>query len=226
MFCESYRESLSNAAIAGVALTRGQEVHLQNCPSCRMAFAEERALLASIDSGLSALVNPEVPASLLPAVRAKIEAAPAQASTWRIPIFALASTAAALATGFFLYHAQPKASVPAAATLTVQVDPPSTAPDLKTESSAKSSASASPKANRTQPAAAPAAPTFESQVLVAREEQVNFQKYLASLHSRGVTTGGEVMAKSETSEKIATLEIAQLEFGRLNIEPLSSGDSQ
>jgi len=227
MFCESYRKSLSSAAIGGEALTRGQQAHLEGCSSCRAALAEERALADSIDAGLHTLANAEVPASLLPSVRAKIGTAPA--ANWRIPILAFASAVVALGTGFFVFRVQPKANAPSVGAVPAHTEPAVAAPALRPSPPLVPVASASVKLGRSFVAArraVSASPTFESQVLVSQEEQVNLQKYLASRRSAGVATAQEVRVKSEPHEEIAKLEIAELEFGQLNIEPLSSGDSQ
>ncbi|HSC44522.1 MAG TPA: hypothetical protein VLC94_01770 [Candidatus Acidoferrum sp.] len=69
-------------------------------------------------------------------------------------------------------------------------------------------------------------PTFESQVLVSQEEQLHFQKYLASLRAPGIVPAEKVMVNSNSDGEIAKLDIAELEFRQLSIEPLSSGDSQ
>jgi len=229
MFCESYRESLSNAAIFSEALTRGQQAHLEVCPSCRAALAEERALADSIDAGLHALVNPEVPASLMLSVRGKIDTAPALAATWRIPSLVFASAAMALGIGFFLFRTQPKVNDPSAGTVAAHIEPVVATPALRPAPPLVPLASASVRLGRSLVAtgtAATALPSFESEVLVSPEEQINLQKYLASRRSAGVATGKELTMRSDPHEEIAKLEIAQLEFGQLNIEPLSSGDSQ
>ena len=227
MFCESYRESLGHAAIAGEALTRPQEEHLQSCPACRVALAEERALMRAIDSGLSSLANAEAPASLPASVRTRIEAASAPTNRWLFPSLACAS--AALGISFVLFYAQPKPGGSEKIAV-AQAGPAIAAPafdpaPLTVASGASSSARLGPGIPQSRKPHA-SSPAFESQVLVSQEEQLHFQKYLASLRAPRILSGEKVMANSDRDGEIAKLEIAELEFGQLSIEPLSSGDSQ
>jgi hypothetical protein len=75
MPCEDYREALIEAASAAADSRPPRELrsHLDACPSCRAAFTRETQLFAAIDAGVRATANAEVPASLLPRVRACFE---------------------------------------------------------------------------------------------------------------------------------------------------------
>jgi hypothetical protein len=59
MACERHETGLREAAL-GRALPGEVEAHLEQCPACRAALAEERALLRTIDQGLRSglLVEP------------------------------------------------------------------------------------------------------------------------------------------------------------------------
>lgn len=82
MPCENYREALIEAASADAVLSPGMRWHLDACPTCRAAFAEETKLFAAIDTGLRATVDSEVPASLLPRVRVQLNERPVLRPTW------------------------------------------------------------------------------------------------------------------------------------------------
>lgn len=106
MFCESYRNALNEAAVNGEALPREAEAHLAACAACRAAFAEERAVLAAVDSGLLRIANQDVPSTLVPRVGAAIRenAAPRpSAISWDFAI-AMTAVALALAAGVFALH--------------------------------------------------------------------------------------------------------------------------
>ena len=90
MLCESCRQALSEAAVSGEALPREVRLHLAGCNACTAVFAEERELFAAIDSAMGTTVNVEVPASLLPRVRAQIAASP-EKTIWRLPVLAFAT---------------------------------------------------------------------------------------------------------------------------------------
>ena len=97
MPCENYREALIEAAAEAEhsALPRELRAHLDVCPSCRATFTEELQLFTAIDTGLRGTANAEVPASLLPRVRAELNERPVARHTW-IPIGAVMAAAFAL----------------------------------------------------------------------------------------------------------------------------------
>src|SRR5215467_10617531 len=96
MPCENYREALTDAAAGETSnsaargtrpdlecgLTRELEAHLAACADCRAFFAEEIALFAAIDSGVSTRTNHEMPAALLPRVRAAVAEQRRSAAWW------------------------------------------------------------------------------------------------------------------------------------------------
>jgi len=85
MPCEHYKDALIDAAASGAAPQDELRAHLVECSSCRAAFAEEQTLFAAIDSGLHDAVSPEVPASLLPRVRASLDEAAVVDRRWLMP---------------------------------------------------------------------------------------------------------------------------------------------
>jgi hypothetical protein len=72
MFCEPYRQALTNAAASGGPLPHEVAAHVVVCTSCASAFADEQVLYASIDHSLCTTANAEVPGSLIPRVRAAL----------------------------------------------------------------------------------------------------------------------------------------------------------
>jgi hypothetical protein len=97
MPCESYKDALIQAAACGSEPQSDVRAHLDACASCRSAYAEEQSLFAFIDTGLHKNANPEVPASLLPRVRARLDEAAAPQPQWmQRLVFAAASVLFAL----------------------------------------------------------------------------------------------------------------------------------
>jgi len=91
MPCEHYQDALVDAAASGLEPQGELRAHLAACPACRATFAQEQSLFSSIDSGLSAAVNVEIPASLLPRVRASIAEESAPRRIWVSKWLVLAS---------------------------------------------------------------------------------------------------------------------------------------
>jgi len=94
---EHYKDALIEAAASGAEPEGELRAHLEACDSCRAVFAEEQTLFASIDAGLHAKVNTEVPTSLLPRVRARLDEASAPQRSWPLNWFVLAGATAVIA---------------------------------------------------------------------------------------------------------------------------------
>lgn len=102
MPCEKYRKALREAAAAGdtYELSTGLRAHLAACGACRAFWSEEQQLLAAIDAGVRQTANAEVPASLLPRVRADFETPTNRRSRW-MPMLVFASAGVAMAATVF-----------------------------------------------------------------------------------------------------------------------------
>jgi hypothetical protein len=220
MFCGSYREALSEAALRDERLPAEVQVHLTVCASCREAFLEEKALFARIGAEVRVRVNAETPGSLLPRVQQEIAAAPAT-RTWRIP--ALAYVASGLAIGAIVLSFAVRTKVPS-------VKPESPAGHvsslaLKPSTAQEQSGSgqvfvAAGKKNRKPPQAVLEA---EPEVLVSAEEQLGLLRYAASL--RSTKAGAPTVVKGNAVAEIEPLQIASVDVKRLSIEPLEANDS-
>ena len=95
MPCEPYKNALVETAATGAEPQGELRAHLAACPACRTAFAEEQSLFSSIDARLHATANVEMPPSLLPRVRARLDQAAAPQSRW-IPAWAAVAASLAL----------------------------------------------------------------------------------------------------------------------------------
>jgi hypothetical protein len=104
MPCKHYKDALIEAAGSGVEPQDQLRAHLESCDSCRAAFVEEQNLFASIDAGLHATVNAEVPVSLLPRVRRLLDEEGNSRRSWITNKLVFAS-AAVLIVAFFAVRA-------------------------------------------------------------------------------------------------------------------------
>jgi hypothetical protein len=96
MPCEHYKDALMEVAASGAAPSGELRAHLTSCASCHNAFVEEQSLFAAIDAVLHAEANAEVPPSLIPCVRARLDEAITTQHRWIQP-FVFASAGVALA---------------------------------------------------------------------------------------------------------------------------------
>ncbi len=115
MPCEHYKDALIETAASGAdpasaspsdAKMAALRAHLTTCDSCRAAFAEEQLLFASIDAGLRAAANADVPASLLPRVRAQLNGPSVSRRSW-VPAWAVLAATAALALAVISLRVRP-----------------------------------------------------------------------------------------------------------------------
>lgn len=95
MPCKHFEDALIETAASGAEPQGDLRAHLSACTECRAAFEQERSLFASIDAGLHVTANPEVPAFLLPRVRARLDAQSVARRSW-IPAWAVFAAASVL----------------------------------------------------------------------------------------------------------------------------------
>ncbi|MCL6638480.1 MAG: hypothetical protein K6T80_02200, partial [Firmicutes bacterium] len=74
MSCKAYLERLSEALLHGDAgLGEALAAHVRTCAKCAEFYEAQKRLLGAMDLGVRAMVNEEMPVSLLPGVRARME---------------------------------------------------------------------------------------------------------------------------------------------------------
>jgi hypothetical protein len=100
MPCKDHKSALIEAAASGARPQGDLRAHLDVCVPCRAAFEQEQCLFASIDAGLHAAANADVPASLLPGVRVRLQREPPLSRSWLTNWLVLASAAGVLVTLF------------------------------------------------------------------------------------------------------------------------------
>jgi len=93
MLCKRYKDALIEAAASGTEPHGDLRAHLAGCAECHSAFEQERSLFASIDASLHVAANAEVPASLLPRVRARLDQESTPRLIWATNWLVLASVA-------------------------------------------------------------------------------------------------------------------------------------
>ena len=227
MFCELYRQALSDAAVAGKPLPREVSAHLDTCDSCSSAFAAEQSLLAWIDDSLEARVNAEVPPSIVARVQGQIAVNPVMAA-WRVPAltFATFSLVAAVAALWPLVHRQSMVGRSktnhAAITGTIQS---ADKPDVN-----RAAVQVAPPVKRSFSGREKVIVTFTRahpgvEVLVSQEEQIGLEGYAARLPARTLETSARAAAvDNEPAFNIRSLQIAAMDLRQLSIEPLETDE--
>jgi hypothetical protein len=232
MSCQHVQSLITDSLAAGAELPREVRAHADGCPSCRAALETELALFSALDAGLHTRANAEVPADLLPRVRARIAGAAAP-SRLLFPAWAaalsMAAVALALTIGFVRgpHGSRPDndASITPLAARTV---PPtgsvtSTTPPVEKIAPLVSSHHHSGHFPQTA-AAQPHAPAVE--VLVPQEDRIALARLVRRLTQPGSPQGKTLMAslaREADASPIADLAILPLEVKPLLPEPPESG---
>jgi len=233
MPCESYKDALVSAA-AGAVPTRAVRAHLASCAACRAAQAEEQSLLASIDAGLGRIANAsgvEVPASLIPSVRARI-AQPAAAQTHRVMPALVAAACAALAVLVVAHPFRWSALKSTGAGGTVAASAPNpqrvsrprenAVGPLRTQV-ARSGATASRGAAHRAHSRSEARTETDFEVLVSGDQEVLLADYARRWRSHGAV----VLAASQASDApLKPMEVAPIQIDLLDVKPLADEGSR
>ena len=227
MFCESYRQPLSDAICGGEALPRELAAHLGACNDCAAAFASERALFAAIDRSLHAAANSEAPPSLVPRVRAQLESTPTRI-LWRLPTIAFATGGLVLVVIGWASFSAWRAGIDSSRAKAVVVKPTKESV-VQTEP-----AGALVPSSTRYAAAARGEHTVirrfqvrsDPEVLVSAEETGEFERYVALRRARPLERSVLTSGRTDLAAEIKPLDIAELEFGRLAIEPIEDGGSR
>ena len=222
MLCEHYKEALIEAAASGAEPHGDLRAHLDGCAGCRAAFEQEQALFASIDGGLRVTANADVPASLLPRVRARLHAEAAPTRTWLTNWLVLASAAAVIAA-FFVARVVWRPDAPQnPQTNSTQEDPsgpvipPAQEPAQGPGQSAKNSSLPSPhfsmSTNSPQHGVQSAHNAFP-EVLVPRDQEVLLTEYAEQwrTHKHPLLLAQEFDATTLTPLQVAPIQIEELD---------------
>jgi hypothetical protein len=226
MPCEHDKGALIEAA-SGVEPQGELRAHLESCDSCRAAFAEEQALFASIDAGLHAKANAEVPVSLLPRVRARLDETGAPINSWITNRFVLA-TAAVVVVAFFAARAVRHTNVgnePVEKSVKTNAPPKVKLPPQNQSSLVASTAERNDvlprqfRGAKTSPVGdVPVRRNTLPEVLVPRDQEILLAAYAEqwNLHKRA-----PLVAKDSDAAILARLQIAPIQIDELGVKLLA-----
>jgi len=227
MPCENYKDALIEAAVSGAEPQAELRIHLAACTSCRSAFAEEKSLFASIDSGLRQSVNSEVPASLFPRVRARIAEETVPSRRWFTNWLTVA-TAAAIIAAFFVtrvvWHSNFEQHPPTNAAQTSPPTPvplPLEAPARTTEPPARASSPSNSQtfvARNSQTPRPQLACSSIPEVLVPGDQEVWLARYAEQWR---LDKHSSHLAQNSGETNLAPLEVAPIQIAELDSQALS-----
>jgi hypothetical protein len=230
MFCESYRQPLTDSLAAGEPLSLDAAKHLAGCDVCSTAFAKEQALYVAIDYSLVVAANAPVPLSLVPRVQAQI-AARSDKAFWGSPIlaFAMLVLVAGMAALSPVFHWRSERSFSGpedhqAAARKVQFSDNHEASGSRVEPA--------PPVKRYSPTSKPGSVVLSrgkvgagTEVLISPEEQAGLERYAADLRGKALENGARAASvTNDTAFKIEPLQIAAMDQQQLTIEPLESDE--
>jgi len=233
MLCEHYKEALIEAAASDVPAPGDLRAHLAGCDNCRTEFEQEKAFFASIDAGLRVTANAEVPVSLLPRVRARLDEAETVPNRSWITNWLVLASAAAVIAAFFVARTVWRSVVPRNSQTNYARKSPS-APVVRPaheamqapERSGKSDLLPSPRGfdskNPQQHGAQSARDAFP-EVLVPRDQEVLLAGYAEQwrAHKRPL-----LLAQEFDATILAPLQVAPIQIDELDVKLLAEEKSQ
>jgi hypothetical protein len=232
MPCTHYKNALVEAAASGAEPQGELRVHLVGCADCRTAFALERVLFSSIDAGLHVTANAEVPASLLPRVRAELDEEVTPNRSWATNWLVLASAAAILAA-FFVARVIRRPDVqqnqPATSAHTnpsAPVLPPAQGQPKTSELARINNSHSQPQdliSRNPQKRELRSARISMPEVLVPHDQGILLAEYAEQWHLR---KRAPLVAQDSDATILAPLQVAQIQIAELDVKLLADEHAQ
>jgi hypothetical protein len=230
MPCKTYRDALIEAAATGGEPQAELRAHLAACADCRAAFEQERALFAAMDGSLQRAANADVPASLLPRVRARLDELPTGGNVWNIRWVTLAAVAVIVAGVFVVRSSWHKDAIQSPAETGRTLSAPRVAAPLATENQRGAAqvtlnpgSQARIHSARTVPVKASARTDSAPEVLVPKDQEVLIAEYAEEWRRR---KGTVVLARTFDPTVFSSLQVAPIQIDELGVKPLAEGNSQ
>jgi hypothetical protein len=228
MPCEAYKNALTEAALTGADPQNELRTHLATCAPCRAAFAQEQALFSSIDAGLHVTANADVPASLLPPVRARLDEGITPQPRWNQSLI-LGAASVGLAFAIFLFarpqHSKPDIQakqtpqIPVNSTPVKNAQHPNSGPGTQSVSSNLNNSH-----KRSRSTLLPRVASSQPEVLVPPDEREAFARFVATLQEHSEVVTALAALSADGKGKPASLE--RLQIDQLEVKPLEATESQ
>jgi hypothetical protein len=228
MPCEHYQDAIIEAAASSTAPQGELRAHVAACAACRAAFAQEQSLFSSMDEGLRAAASSEVPASLLPRVRARLAEEAAPRRMWTQPLI-FAGASVALAFAIFLvvwpHHTRPDNQAKQTPQIPVSVTPEANA---RGQNSQPPSRIVSSNLNNSR---TPDHSTFlrlvtssQPEVLVPPDEREAFSSFVLTVQQHGDVAAALLAPGPKKQDALVTVE--PLQIAVLEVKPLEGRETE
>ena len=228
MNCERIRENLVNSLAAGEsAPSGGLALHIRSCDGCRSFYENQANLLRSVDAGVRAMVNQEMPVSMLPGFRARLSQQAEPRRSW-IPAWGIVSAVVAVAAVAVLTFAlsrprqplEPHPSLPLnSSAAAVQNNNP--LPALPPGRKFDAVTSISTRRRIKSPSPAPDGAAASPEVIVLAEERRAFSEFVAKIPQN--RTIALALTRPAPTLPDAPVEIALLRIEQMELKPLEPG---
>jgi hypothetical protein len=229
MPCKHHKDALIEAAASGVEPQGELRAHLAACADCRAAFEQEQFLFSSIDAGLHASANAEVPASFLPHVRARLDVESQPNRSW-VTSWLVFASATAIIVAFFVGRAmwrpvvrQDQPAKSARTSPSVHVFPPPQEHPKTPEPSAKNNSRPQPQpqihvARNSQEPQSHSVSSLMPEVLVPHDQETLLAEYAEQWRLR---KGAPLLAQDADTTILAPLQVAQIQIAELGVKLLA-----
>jgi hypothetical protein len=220
MNCQQYQERILDAFAAGEATFPDALVeHKRNCGACRAYYESQASLFCSIDEGVKAIANEEVPRSLVPGVRALVQDELPSPSSW-MSVWEVAAVAAAILAvsfGWVLYR-------PVRHTVSRNDRAPAHSVESPVAVMRRPAEDARPSPSRERKRTSARAfghgadsAAAMPEVIVLPEERAAFARFVADTPEHGVVLA---VTRAARSNEDVPFEIAVLEIHELEVQSL------
>lgn len=218
MPCEKYQQALIETAAQDATPSAELRAHLGVCASCGAQFAQEQQLFAAIDSAVQKMSNAEMPPSLLPILRTRMDEQKVQRSYW-LPVAAMVATALIVA---LLVPRENKRHLTGTETQANSVATAApTSPELSQKGTPKGFVAPSRRSVLRRSASAVKRPP-EVVVLIPEGQRRAFDRLVAGLQSGQVEPDVLVVDKPEQASQEQSL--SPLAIAPIEIKPLAAVD--
>jgi anti-sigma factor RsiW len=231
MPCEPFQDALMEAVASGEEPRGELSAHLKDCAACQAVFEREQSLFASIDSGMRAVANAEVPPSLLPRVRTRLDEAAAPRYQAPSPKWYVLAGASAMLAFFFVLQSLQRPGMeqqPAeAAANTAQASPQTNPPQRGNPGTAAAPnpafvvprTHAFAERDHVQRSVSNAEP--QPEILVPRDQEVLLASYAAELRRY---KGAAVVTADLNESTLAPLEVPPIQIAELDVKLLAESE--
>jgi hypothetical protein len=235
MLCEKYKDALIEAAVTGDEMSLAIRSHVDGCSSCATELAQQRSLIAAMDTNLQRQMNAPIPAATLQRIEAHLAQQPQPKRAPRFAqLFAGALATLALAATIVLMwpHTIPRMitgkRVAPQQTQKSAVDQTQliSEPRPQTSESRKFAPQASKYARVRTVRFSPLAGSTHQQpeVLVPPDDRIAFEHFVADFDGKAVLAATLAKRVPMQDLHVAPLDVPDIQTASLTVAPVGESE--